>query len=51
MAVKPKTIPIYDMPDDVFKRVKSKKDEIEKKEVQCGYGRATVLLIQELIKG
>lgn len=48
----PKSIPILNMPPEIFKLVKEKKDEMVKKgNFQCGYGRATILVIKDLMNG
>lgn len=50
---KPKLINLRgkDIPDDIFKMVRAKKKYMEEKErnFQCGYGRATILVIKDLL--
>jgi len=52
---KPKLINLHgkDIPDEIFKLIKAKKKYMEDKErnFQCGMGRATILVIKDLMNG
>lgn len=48
---KPNTIPLKTkhIPDDIYKAIVKKKKDVERKDYQCGLGRAVILLLKDLL--